>query len=247
MKNNRMRSYDESRGIEVKKCSRCHVEKPISEFYSNGKSGYYHGKCKECDLIVKKMRYDANPEKYRAAVMQSARKYPERVHARRQQWGIANKEHCLQYYREYNETHREERRAFDRERHSKETPEFRHMWYERRHAHHQEYTRVNSGRLNAYSRLWAKTFPEKCAEKEQRRRARKRNAPQIEKIDRKAVIERDNWTCYLCEQICTPQNVTLDHVIPLFRSGTHTADNLRVACRSCNARKSTKLLHEFLK
>ncbi len=78
-----------------------------------------------------------------------------------------------------------------------------------------------------------------------RRRARKRNAPRIEKIDRAAIIARDNGTCYLCG--CKPagRDLTLDHVIPLVRGGSHTADNLRVACRSCNSSKRTRLLSEI--
>jgi hypothetical protein len=68
------------------------------------------------------------------------------------------------------------------------------------------------------------------------RRARLAEAT-IERIDRALVIARDNDTCYICGAKPLGFNLTLDHVIPLSKGGTHSADNLRVACRACNARK----------
>jgi len=94
-------------------------------------------------------------------------------------------------------------------------------------------------------RKWRKNNPHKLCEKEGRRRARLRGAPIIEAIDRLAIIERDKSTCYLCGKVLEPHQVTLDHVIPLCRGGSHTADNLKVACRSCNCRKHSKLLSEL--
>jgi len=241
------RAFENAAGVMVKRCTYCHVEKPVSEFYTNSKRGKRrHGKCKECDKTLKKLLYDNNPEHYRAISRKWTYKHPEEHHARYYRWEAANKEHRTRYYREYNETHRKERHAYDRIRHSKETPEFRRLEYEKRREWRQEYGMVNKNHLRAYGRLWRQTFPEKHTDTQNRRRARQLNASRIEKIDRMAIIERDKWTCYLCGLICTPQNVTLDHVIPLFHGGSHTADNLRVACRSCNSRKGTKLPHAFL-
>lgn len=219
------RPFFNEAGALVKRCTYCHAEKSVSEYYRNGwerskgdRAGRFHGKCKVCDKAIKKADYDAHPEKYRETVRRSAHKHPDRVRARLHRWKSANRTYLLQHYRAYNETHREERRTYNR-----------------------------STRRRQLARIWDKAHPEIGVDKQHRRRARKRNAPRIEKIDRIAIIERDNWTCYLCEQVCTSQNVTLDHVIPLFRGGTHTADNLRVACSSCNSRKGTKHLKDFLK
>jgi 5-methylcytosine-specific restriction endonuclease McrA len=59
------------------------------------------------------------------------------------------------------------------------------------------------------------------------------------------IIERDGLICYLCSRELTRNEVTLDHVRPLSRGGAHAAFNIRIACRSCNCRKSTKLLSEL--
>lgn len=77
-----------------------------------------------------------------------------------------------------------------------------------------------------------------------RRRARKRTT-QIEPVTPLQIIERDGCACYLCGRELTFDEVTLDHVTPLARGGTHTADNLRVACMTCNKRKHTKLIEEM--
>lgn len=36
--------------------------------------------------------------------------------------------------------------------------------------------------------------------------------------------------------------LTMDHVIPLAKGGSHTASNVVPACRVCNSRKGTRLI-----
>lgn len=82
-----------------------------------------------------------------------------------------------------------------------------------------------------------------------RRRSRERSNGPWEAIDRRSIYERDNWRCYLCGQRVSttaptsdPLAPTLDHVTPLALGGTHTADNLRLACRACNTAKGASFL-----
>ncbi len=241
------RPFINEEGIKIKRCSLCHAEKPIDEFYTSvAKKGYYDSRCKKCALTEQKLIYDNNPEKYRAYSREYARKHPDEHRARYQRWEAANQERRRQYFRERSESRREQGRAYARIRHSKETAEDRHEQYLQRRDYYRIYREKFGDRLNANKARWRQTFPEKHAENQNRRRARKRNAPRIEKIDRIALIERDNWTCYLCGCICTSEDVTLDHVVPLSKGGSHTSDNLRVACFTCNLRKGSKLLDDFL-
>lgn len=78
-----------------------------------------------------------------------------------------------------------------------------------------------------------------------RRRTLYLNALKLELVDREAIIKRDGLICYLCDKMLTDRQATLDHVMPLIRGGSHTADNLRVCCKSCNSRKADRLLDEF--
>lgn len=86
---------------------------------------------------------------------------------------------------------------------------------------------------------------------------------------RAAVIARDGMICQLCgcavisgselyrsgwkrspdgRYLLSPPDghfkrmLTLDHVIPRSKGGTHDADNLRVACASCNSRRGPTYL-----
>ena len=68
------------------------------------------------------------------------------------------------------------------------------------------------------------------------------------------LIERDGMTCYLCGKTCTkddnrwgsfgPDYPTIDHVIPLSKGGTHTWDNVRVACGICNELKGDEVISD---
>lgn len=75
-----------------------------------------------------------------------------------------------------------------------------------------------------------------------RRRARLAGAPVIERIDRAAIIERDNSTCYLCGDAVATDDIHLDHVIPLAAGGEHSAANIRVTHARCNLSKGARLL-----
>ena len=105
------------------------------------------------------------------------------------------------------------------------------QWYET----HQEEQRENS-------RQWARANPDKHREAERRRRARKRNAT-IEPVDEAAVYVLNGRMCIYCG---ATENLTLDHIVPIARGGSHSEDNLVVACGSCNSSKNAKPLAAWL-
>lgn len=94
----------------------------------------------------------------------------------------------------------------------------------------------------AQNRAWEQANPLKVQERGARRRARQRGAPRVEKIDRAAIIARDNSLCHICGLFVPPNEMSLDHLIPLAHGGSHTADNLAVAHLTCNKRRGTKRL-----
>jgi 5-methylcytosine-specific restriction endonuclease McrA len=69
----------------------------------------------------------------------------------------------------------------------------------------------------------------------------RRPRPRV-KLTRREVFNRDRHTC----QYCGVQHgeMTLDHVVPRHRGGTHAWDNLVTACKVCNHRKGGKTLEE---
>ena len=67
--------------------------------------------------------------------------------------------------------------------------------------------------------------------------------PRLEiKLTRFEVFNRDQYTCQYCGK--QTRQLTLDHVIPRYRGGEHTWENVVSACISCNRRKAGKTLPE---
>lgn len=60
----------------------------------------------------------------------------------------------------------------------------------------------------------------------------------IPPVNRREVFRRDHHTCQYCGNT---KRLTLDHVIPRSRGGTHTWDNVVTACETCNSRKGDSL------
>ena len=60
-------------------------------------------------------------------------------------------------------------------------------------------------------------------------------------VSRREVFRRDQHACQYCGNT---KRLTIDHVIPRSKGGTHTWDNVVTACESCNSAKGDRLLHE---
>lgn len=57
-----------------------------------------------------------------------------------------------------------------------------------------------------------------------------------------ALIKRDGYACYLCEDPYTEDDgPTIEHVTPLARGGTWDMENLKLAHRLCNQRKGDRI------
>src|SRR5699024_11540900 len=72
-------------------------------------------------------------------------------------------------------------------------------------------------------------------------------------IDIYKLIERDGEYCYLCgdgvhfnNHYNDPKYPTIEHVLAIANGGTHSWDNVKVACRDCNNHKGTKTLKEVM-
>jgi len=56
------------------------------------------------------------------------------------------------------------------------------------------------------------------------------------KLTRYEIFNRDKFTCQYCGR--QTRQLTLDHVIPRYRGGQHTWENVVSACVQCNRRKA---------
>lgn len=70
-------------------------------------------------------------------------------------------------------------------------------------------------------------------------------------LQRKKIIERDNYTCQYCGikvhdrrngNWNTFDKAHIDHIIPISKGGNSEPNNLQVLCRTCNLSKSNKVI-----
>lgn len=87
--------------------------------------------------------------------------------------------------------------------------------------------------------------------KEKRMQRARQNGQFDADIDIYKLIERDGEQCYLCGDAVSfdchfndPKYPTIEHVLAISNGGTHSWDNVKVACRDCNNKKGIKLLEE---
>lgn len=69
----------------------------------------------------------------------------------------------------------------------------------------------------------------------------KRPRPRV-RLTRREVFVRDQFTCQYCG--ITTHNLTVDHVVPRHRGGTHAWENVVSACQACNHRKGGRSTEE---
>jgi 5-methylcytosine-specific restriction endonuclease McrA len=98
----------------------------------------------------------------------------------------------------------------------------------------------NKERKKQADKEWTRNNPEKVRERGRRRRARKCNAIQnaiitVTHEDVELLKEAFNQSCVYCG---SKERLTIDHVIPLAKGGTHELKNLLPCCKSCNSSKN---------
>jgi 5-methylcytosine-specific restriction endonuclease McrA len=86
-----------------------------------------------------------------------------------------------------------------------------------------------------------------------RRRARKVNAF-VSRVNTNDIFLRDHGRCQLCGKKIRrelkhphPMSLTIDHIIPLSKGGTHEPKNVQIAHMICNSTKSDGSMHEQLR
>ncbi len=60
---------------------------------------------------------------------------------------------------------------------------------------------------------------------------------------RENVYLRDDYTCQYCGHKLPGRELTLDHVVPVSKSGPKTWTNVVSACRACNQKKANRTPH----
>lgn len=59
------------------------------------------------------------------------------------------------------------------------------------------------------------------------------------KVIRKLIFDKYGNVCLCCGSI---NNLTIDHIVPIYHKGLNEIDNLQPLCGSCNSSKGTKII-----
>jgi 5-methylcytosine-specific restriction endonuclease McrA len=189
----------------------------------------------------------------REAVRQKAREYrathPDVERRRR--------ERALPYKKQYNATHKAERRAYDLLNATRERRQLK-EWRDKNHAQYlateAAYRELNRERFNQLQRERRAANPEKYRAVQRARyaadpvklRGYRQRRVYREKLGHEMAGSHTTyqWTVKLmefggcCAHCGTNERIERDHIIPLSRGGSDLIENIQPLCRSCNSRKS---------
>lgn len=170
----------------------------------------------------------AHREACRARSRSYTATHPEAIAAKRKRYRATNRDAINAYRRNYRKTHAELVTAHDRS--------YRATHLDQIAAATRRWKEKDPNHVRVLRAAWWKAHPLEHQEKDNRRRAAKRQAF-VEKVDLKAVYERDKGRCGICLKKMVLRGATLDHILPLAKGGEHSYRNIQLAHRSCNSRK----------
>lgn len=210
---------------ETKRCSKCGETKALTAFCRTTKANPRpRSICKACDAAYLRVWRTANRDRDRARTRAYRAANRDRIREQQRKWFRAerarNPEKARARWRQWWAANREHGRA----------------WARGYHAIHRD-------RILARRRAWQTShrrqwLAQMTLYQLRRKRRLSTNGPH-ETIIAYQIAERDNWRCHICGRPIKPKDLTLDHLIPVSRGGTHRTGNVAAAHRRCNSRRFT--------
>lgn len=229
-----------------KRCKQCGVDKPLELFYRQrlGALGR-QARCKACKSAEVAQKRRENYEQALANERRWRRNNPRRFIEATQRWYAKNRDHALRVSRAYYYANRERIIARDRA-YKAERRELLRAKSRERYARNKEH-------CLAIARAYRERNLEKVRERDRnsparfaashRRRVLIRNAKQkVTKQEWELILDRYGRKCLCCGRSQNEVALHMDHVVPLSRGGSHTADNVQPLCKSCNSKKHTRVI-----
>lgn len=183
--------------------------------------------------------YAENTDKVKVSMSRSHAKNAEKIKVYMAQWRANHKEEQAAYRVQYDTEHHEEK--------VKRMRQWRDTHKEEELAYRIQYDTEHRKERREGSKRWKREHPDLAVEYEGRRRALKKNAPNNDLTaaqwqERKC--EYSNHCAYCLKPITG--SIAQEHMTPLSRGGPNTLSNVVPACVSCNSKKWTKTLLEYV-
>ena len=165
----------------------------------------------------------------------------ENARKSRRKWREANPEKATAARRKWQEANLEKARVATKKWRAKDSNN-----YKQALAATTKWRKANPEKVRAIRDKWEKDNPEKRRSFNQNRRAVKSRADAEKFLDIE-IFDRDGWICGLCGDPIDsllrhpdPKSVSLDHVIPITKGGSHTRDNMQASHLRCNLSKGNR-------
>lgn len=144
-----------------------------------------------------------------------------------ERWQTNNSEKFKEANKKWKKMHKK-KRAKESKQWARDHPEYRREVGEKWRAENPD-----------YGKNWRKNNPNKIRNYAQIRRARiTGNGGNLTVQEWDAILEFYGHKCLCCGR--GDVKLTIDHVIPIFYGGKHSADNVQPLCGPCNSRKKDK-------
>ena len=104
--------------------------------------------------------------------------------------------------------------------------------------------RKNRTKETARMRRWRSENPERSRAHLANYKARRYSAGKLPYRCIPAMLQAQNGQCAICSIDLIESGYHVDHIIPLFRGGKNSADNVQLLCAPCNLSKGYKLPNE---
>lgn len=170
--------------------------------------------CKKCN----QQKEDCEFRPQRHTCRECERKYTRSYYA-------ANYDHCIDYARKRHT----ERRAIEREYQG----EYRKLNRDKVLRYNRQYDREHRDARREYMGAFREAHRDLMRLYESKRRA-KLNGGELTEAEWLEVVGQYGGACLRCG---SQSNITIDHIIPISRGGTHTKDNVQPLCKKCNSSK----------
>lgn len=251
----------------MKQCRKCGAEKPLNDFAKDKRRADGRGSyCKACENERNRKRgarlsgaYSPAPtdgvrtcstcgetkpltefahRKDSPSGFRSACKPCKRAAdgAAMRRWRERNPDLDRERAREYREQNREKERERFR-RYDAANREKRRTAIAKRRAEDPDYHRMLSRKHRA---AHLETYRARCRAYWHRRRSGADPAAEVDAYAELLLLQ----PCAYCGEYA--ERMTIDHVVPLSRGGTHTIENIVAACGPCNSSKGAKSLEEWM-
>jgi 5-methylcytosine-specific restriction endonuclease McrA len=229
--------------MQTKICTKCHIEKELTEFTLRSDTKKPKGTCKACVSMWNQKNWSNNAIELREKGRQYREANKEKLAEQKKQYINANQEIVKARKKRHYESRKEYYAELNKQRYLRNKDEHNKAT--------SKYHEANKDKIAEQKKQYYQTPKGKAVEKAHKhnRRAQKiNNGGRHTAQDILNLFTLQSGKCPYCsvELSSTKRNsFHVDHVIPISKGGSNGPENLQLLCPTCNLSKRAKLPEEF--